>query len=364
MLYTIVFYLILFIVVKNSRGNYTKAIKAACMVIAIYLGLRYDYCPDYSAYQMLFEMFTSPNFEYTEIVHVEYGWYLINKWCEPIGYFGFVFLTSCIFAYGIYLLMSIYVKSIHLVLITIWGIVSAGGFTTLLSAQRQMLVTAIFMIAYRYILYERIHGKFDILKFRTLIYFTIISLCSCFHRSAIFLLVIPFIFLLPKRSNTVILGIFIIGIAFILIGDTMIAPMFQSLAADNDFYDYINFSNKYAGTVTFLQGLMWILQVYYLLKVYKNNNMETSEMAAVLLSLFAILITLSGYYLNQVGRIAHYIYIFTFLSIAIVVKYNKKNDNKIYLLANYIWIVWNLLKVFTINVGTYQEYKTIFKVLL
>lgn len=363
MFYTIVFYLLLIIAAKSNRNNYIRAIKATCIITAIYMGIRYDYCSDYPGYQMLFEMFSNPNFEYSDTIHVEYGWFLINKWCKPIGYYGFVFLTSCIFAYGIYVLMSIYIKSKY-VAIVILGIVSAGGFTTLLSAQRQMLVAAIFMIAYGFLLYGHINEKWDILKPRSILYFIIIFLCSYFHKSAIFLFVVPFIFLLPKRSNLVILGVILIGLLFVAVGDSIIAPMFQSFSEQNEFYDYIKFTEDYGFSVTLLQGMMWFFQLYYILKVYKQNNIRTDEMVVLLLSIFAILITLLGYYLNQVGRIALYLYVFTYLSIAIVVKYNTKNDNKIYLAANYVWIIWNMLKVFTINVGTYQEYKTIFKVLL
>lgn len=363
MFYTIAFYIILYITTKVNQRNYINVIKAVCAIIAIYTGIRYDYCSDYPSYQAMFEMFSNPNFVYTDTVHVEYGWYLINKWCIPIGYYGFVFLTSCIFAYGIYVLMSIYVKSSYIAIV-ILGIVSAGGFTTLLSAQRQMLVTAVFMIAYGFLLYGRINKKKDILKTRTILYFLIIFLCSYFHKSAYFLLVIPFIFLLPKRSNLVIFGIVLIGLLFVFVGDSIIAPMFQSFSEENEFYDYIEFTADYGISVTLLQSLMWFFQLYYILKVYKRNDMTTDEMVVLLLSIFAILITLLGYYLNQVGRIALYIYVFTYLTIPIVSKYNNQGENKVYLIVNYIWVIWNLLKIFTINIGTYQEYKTIFRILL
>lgn len=362
MILTILFYLLLCLV-GSSFSDKRKRILWACVIVAIYAGIRWNYTPDYPGYEYLFKQFSSPDFVYdSDSVHVEYGWYLINRLFAPIGYYGFVFVTSCLFAYAVYSVSVIYDLPKSYIGIIILGIVSAGGFTTLLSAQRQMLVASIFMISYRHLLFNRVNKWIDILSFRCLLFFLIIWGSTYFHKSAIFLVTAPLFFVLPTKSVKVPLGIVAVVLTLTLLGDSVLAPLFQSVSEEIEIYDYLNYSVTWAGTVTVIQGAMWIFIFYYTMVVYFKCNIDKNQQAALLLGLTAILVTLSGYYLSQVGRIAHYMYVFTYINIGII--YNElrksKRGTNLYMAAMTIWIIWNALKVFSINVGTFQEYKTIF----
>lgn len=365
MLYTIIFYILLYIVAVANKNNCRKAIKYVCIISAIYMGIRYDYCPDYPAYQRMFEEFSRPDFVYTDDIHLEYGWYLLNKWCSPIGYLGFVFLSSCIYAYALYCLLDLKVTSKY-VAITILGCVSAGGFTTLLSAQRQMLVAALFMIGYKFLLANRLEKWRDLLKWRSIVYYVLIIVCSYFHRSALFLLIVPFVFILPRQSYLVLFGVVALAFSIVTFGSTYITDFFQSYSEEYDYYSYLNWGgNTWAGSLTIAQGIMWLVLFLSFSYCYINFNLSKTEQSMLLISMLAIIITLSGYYLPQVGRLAHYFYCFTYVSIALVCqKFQNKKFYLMYYCICWVWVLWNCLKIFTINVGTFQEYKTIFNVLL
>jgi len=366
MILTVCFYIIL-LIVGGILPQKRNRILWVCIITAIYAGIRWDYTPDYPAYEYLFDQFSSPEFEYdSNSVHVEYGWYLINKYLSPIGYYGFVFLCSCIFAYGVYLLMTVYDIPKKYVGIIILGIVTAGGFTTLLSAQRQMLVASIFMISYRFLLYDHIKKWRNLISFRCLIFFLVIWLCTYFHKSAIFLVITPIFFILPAKSVKVPIGIVAVVLVLTVLGNSVLAPLFQSYSSEIGFYDYLNYSETWSGSVTIIQGAMWVFIFYYTMIVYFKCNISKNKQAALLLGITAILVTLSGYYLSQVARIAHYMYVFTYINIGIVYNELSKSgkDTLLFIFTMSVWIIWNALKVFSINVGTFQEYKTILTPLL
>jgi len=366
MILTAFFYIILCIV-GGTLQEKRKRILWVCIITAIYAGIRWDYTPDYPAYEYLFNQFSSPGFVYdSNTVHVEYGWYLINKYLSPIGYYGFVFLCSCLFVYSVYLLMNMYDIPKPYVGIIMLGIVAAGGFTTLLSAQRQMLVASIFMMSYKFLLYDHIKKWKDLLSYRCVLFFLTIWICTYFHKSAIFLVITPIFFILPAKSPKVPIGIFLVVLVLTTLGNSVLAPLFQSYSSEIGIYDYLNYSKTWAGTVTVIQGAMWIFIFYYTMLVYFKCDISKNKQAALLLGITAILVTLSGYYLSQVGRIAHYMYVFTYINIGIIFNelYKSGRDTSLYIIAMSIWIVWNALKVFSINVGTFQEYKTILTPLL
>lgn len=365
MILTILFYILLFLAGTLSGGGRKKKITWVCVITAIYTGIRWNYTPDYPAYEYLFGQFNIPDYEYDgNLVHVEYGWYLLNRLCGFMGYRGFVFFSSCLFSFGLYKLMEIYASQKYVWLI-ILGIVTAGGFTTLLSAQRQMFAASIFMISYAYLLNDKINRWRDLLSLRCIIYFALILLASTLHKSAFFLEIIPFMFLMPRRSYMVVVGLIGVLVFIYFLGSTVLVGLFEDYTSELGTYDYLKFNGDWSGSLTFLQGLMWAFMFYFTMKVYLNYNISRSEQAALLIAMVAILITFSGYYLGQVVRLAHYLFMFTYLNVGIIYKYLKSQPRQlqVYTVGMTIWVLWNAMKIFSINVGTFQEYKTIFSAL-
>lgn len=314
MILTILFY-ILICFFGTLRGlTRVKRILAVCLITAVYTGLRWDYTPDYHSYEYLFKKFSSENYVYNPYTeHVEYGWYLLNRICTGfMGYFSFVFVTSCLFCMGVYQLMKLDTPRQYVWLVTL-GIVTAGGFTTLLSAQRQMLVASLFMLSYRYCLYGRIKNLKSLLSVRCLVYFAVIWLASTFHRSALFLVIVPVLFILPKRNVLVAVGLVLAVVLTGVLGETVFVQFFQHYSQELDMYSYLKYNGDWNGSLTVLQGAMWAFMFYYTMKIYLTCDISRSEQASLLIAIMAILVTFAGFYLGQFGRVAHYMFMFTYL---------------------------------------------------
>ena len=152
MIYTICFYLLLlYLSTYAAKANRTKAINAIFCVIVLYMGLRYDYMPDYKNYLNYFELVQSGYIYDDASDHMEYGWYLLNKFFSPIGFFAFNFLLSLIMGYAIRLYLKEYVSCEFLPYVVLGYVSSSGVFSLSLSALRQFVVASIFMVAFYFL---------------------------------------------------------------------------------------------------------------------------------------------------------------------------------------------------------------------
>ena len=361
MYYTIAFYIIIALI-STQKGSKSKEkiLKWICITIAIYTSLRYNYPSDYVAYHRVFDNYADPNYTYDpSIDHFEYGWYLINKLFAPFGYYTFVTFCDCMLAYAIYLLFRQFVPK-HLIPLAALGVVAMGGFEVLLSAQRQLLCTSIFIIAYVKLIYGQIYSIKDLLKPKVIVYFFVIYLCHFFHNSSLFLIVIPVLYILPKNSKLVLLGLSAVAFILLFYASQFLPDWFEAASEQYGYYDYLNFTGKYSGSLTLLQAMMYAFQVWFIVKIYLKYEYTKDEQCTFLISILAILIVLAGYSLGQIVRLSHYLYMFTFITICIVSsKMGNTLSNKIYIYVNYVWVVWNLLKIFGIQRGTYYEYKLV-----
>ncbi|MBQ9671830.1 MAG: EpsG family protein [Prevotella sp.] len=325
---------------------------------AIYMSLRYNYPSDYPAYQGAFYQYSNPGYVYDpDTDHMEYGWFLLNRLFAPLGYYVFVAFCSCIFAYGLYVITEAIVPKVYLPLVVL-GLFVMGSFEILMSAQRQLLVTGIFLIAYRWLIYQRINGLKSLFKIRTLLYFAIIFMCLFFHKSALFLMFIPFLYVLPSKSPAVMLGLAVAAVFLLLYGNLYLVDFFEQLQEESGEYSYMVFTGEYSGTVSFLQASMWIFQFICVSHVYLKYSYDNNEKAIMLISMLSILIIISGYSLGQIARLTHFIYMFSFMVFAIIAqKLKGRSFQKTYILVNWAWVIWNAMKVFSIPRGTLYEYK-------
>lgn len=356
MIYTLLFYIITFLLASEIRDR-KKAMRAVFVFAAIYMGMRYNYPSDYPAYQGYFNMCNGGGYYYDEADHMEYGWYLLNRLFAPFGWYIFVAFVSCIFLQGLYYITDVFVPKQFFPLV-ILGVFAMGNFEILMSAQRQIIVAGIFMIAFRKLLYQRIQGLADLIKIRTLLYFAVIFLCYYFHKSALFLWIVPFFYVLPSRSFLVIVGVVISAILIYVFGDIYLVDLFEQLQEQSGEYEYMIFTGEYSGTISILQASMWLFQFFFVAQIYLKYNYDNNEKVVMLISMLSILIVISGYSLGQIARLSHYTYMFTFMSVSIIAsKLKGKKIANLYMSINWIWVLWNVLKVFSIPRGTLHEYK-------
>ena len=356
MFYTIFFYIIIAILSTQSRDR-RQTLKAVFTFAAIYMSLRYNYPSDYPAYQNYFNLANQSGYQYSEADHMEYGWYLLNRLFSPFGYYVFVAFCSCVFAYGLYVVTEAIVPKAYIPLVAL-GMFAMGSFEILMSAQRQLIAAGVALIAYRKLIYQRMKGFRSLFSTRTLLFFAIIIVCSYFHKAAIFLVIIPFMYLIPKKSFLVILGLAIIAVLLQLYGNTYLVDFFEQLQEETGEYSYMTFTGEYSGTVSFLQASMWIFQFACVVVVYSKYSYNDDEKVIMLISMLSILIIMAGFSLGQFARLAHFIYMYTFLSIAIISqKFRGTSFYQPYIYINWAWVIWNMLKVFSIPRGTLYEYK-------
>lgn len=356
MFYTIAFYILVAFLYFNIRDR-KKAMQAVFTLAAIYMSLRFNYPSDYPAYQNYFNVCSS-GYEYAHgSDHMEYGWYLLNRLFSPFGYYIFVAFCSSLFAYGLYLVTDAIVPKVYLPLVAL-GVFAMGSFEILLSAQRQLIVAACFLIAYRKLLYKRMVGLRSLFQWRTILYFGIILMCYYFHKSAVVLAIIPFIYLVPKKSYLVLVGLAVLAVFLHIYGNTILVDFFEQLQEETGEYDYMVFSGEWSGSASFLQISTWFFQFVCVAIVYTQYSYDSDEKVIMLISMLAILIFIAGFSLGQFARLVHYIYMFSFLAIVVIAqKFKGTGFYKPYFWINWAWVIWNLLKVFSIPRGTLHEYK-------
>lgn len=365
MIYTILFYLSLVFI---STRNNSKSLKWCCVVVALYYGLRYDYMPDYMAYYDAFKRFADSNYIYdTSTDHFEYGWVLLNKIFAPLGYFIFVFVCSCVFAYGVFKMVKCFNLDNKMLPIVFLGYFSQPITAVLCSAQRQFLVTGVFLLALSSLVFRKVDNIKSMLSTRLLFYFLLMFLCTYLHTSAFVLLLIPFLYIIP-RNYTSIFFLIVFLILFTLYGETYLPFMFNDFVEASDIYSYLTDENIKDGTdLTIMSIITYLFQLFFLINTLSNKLISKDEAVIVTIGIIVIVISFTAPYLPQVYRIAMYFTLLFFLAIPIVYKYQSVQLKKIYLLGMILWISWSALKSLNPVVlasGRDVSYKLIFEPLL
>lgn len=359
MIYTIIFYLLIAIITFNGKSN---ALKWSCIVLAFYCGLRYDYMPDYMHYYNAFNEFANANYIYdSDYSHYEYGWYLLNKIFSPLGFFAFVFICSSVFAYGVFCVIDCFNIDRKLLPIVLIGYSVSPSVAVLCSAQRQFVVASIFMIAYKFLLHDNIGRKRALYSPKYLLYYLTILICSTLHSSAVFLLLIPLVGLIPYGSKKYMIVSIIIFLAFIVFGETYLPLVLNHYIEKTETYEYMDLDKSdTSGGFTYFAILNIAFQVLFLSYTLTIKRLSNQEKCVVLLAFLALSLNISIHFVPQLYRISMYISLFTFIAIPIIYQNISCKYRNIYLFAMWIFIVWTALKVFQPAAYSWAEYKTIF----
>ncbi len=357
MIYTILLYIL---VVYFSLKNDSKALKWICCIIAVYLGLRYDYMPDYFNYMNAFERFeTLPFGEYDQnYEHFEYGWFVLNKLFAPAGYYTFVFISSCFFSFACYKVLSLYINDRTVLFVVLLGFVTSSGFVVLASAQRQMVATGIIMLAYRYFIYNRLLDVKSLISKHTAYYVLCVLLASSLHQSAVITLLLPVLYFTPRKSFLVSMSLVLFLAAVVFYGNLFMPKILSSYIQQSESYEYIQ-EIEYGGSITFLAGCIMFFRISLIVYILKKETMSKDEYVVLLLGIISIIFLATSYSVAQIFRLSYYFIIFDFLSIGLTIRYLPANFKTPYTSFILIWYVWGVLKLFQTYTYSWQEYKTI-----
>lgn len=276
MIYTIIFYILIAVI---TFGGKNSALKWSCVILAIYCGLRYDYMPDYMHYYNAFEEFANANYIYdSDYSHYEYGWYLLNRLFSPMGFFTFVFICSSVFAYGVFCLIDCFNIDKKLLPIVLIGYCVSPSVAVLCSAQRQFVVASIFMIAYKFLLHDNIGNISALYSKKYFLYYGVILICSTLHSSAVFLLIIPFIGLIPHGTKKCMMVSIMLFLAFIILGERYLPLVLNHYIEKTETYEYLDLdkSDTSAG-FTYLAMLNIGFQVLFFSYVLSIKNLQNKR---------------------------------------------------------------------------------------
>lgn len=361
MVLTVLYYIISLI--TSTRANYKTALKSSIIVMVLYMGLRYNYMPDYKNYLAYFERVANGYIYAEGRDHMEYGWYLLNKFLAPISFYGFIFLGAVIMGWGIYVLLKRECNSKYLPYV-ILGIVTTGGTPVLMSAFRQYIVAALFLNGFNYLLYGRIRKYKDLFRLNILCYFILIYLCSQLHTSASFLYIIPFLFFVPSNKKIAI-GIAAFLFISIVGGQTFVPSLVQGFYEQHDRYTDILEHEIEMENMTITSFLSYSIQIVFCAIVFAKHKLNSNSKVVLLVAFLSIFFAISIFFISQLYRLSMYLIPLYFISIKVICEnWNSKIISINYIEAFYgIWIFWNALKAFTIRPGSVEEYKTIFSLL-
>lgn len=364
MAYTIALYLLIFIIYIINKYSEKKFLVWVFVMVGLYLGIRYNYMPDYVQYHKVFDMYnSSESYKYDpENEHAEYGWFILNRLFGPIGYFEFVFVCSCIFAYANYKFFALYKIENKYLFVAVFGMITCANFSILSSAQRQFVATTVFLLAYKYCIYGRIIKLKDLISLRTLIYYLLIGLASTFHTSAIFLEVIPFLYFIPCKNKSVLLGFGVFFFAVLFAGATFLPNIMDSIIEQSASYEYL-MGMTATNEQTLFGASMMILRVFMLLFVLSKYELPKEHIIVLVIAYISAIFTATTYSIVQIDRLSFYLLAFDYLSYAIVLKYLSSSYRRVYGAILWLWYLWGITKLFQPTIYDWQVYKTIFSVL-
>lgn len=370
MIYTIFFYIIIIYIVSKRKE---AQLKKSCVVVSLYYGVRYNYMPDYESYHMMYEIFSNPNYIYvSEYEHMEIGWFYLNKLFAPLGnpygFFVFVFACSIVFAYGVYRVIKVYDFDYSYLPIIMFGYFTAPTTAVLCSAQRQFFVTGIFFIAYSFLVYDKIKCFRDLWSKSLLLYYGIVFLVTLIHSSAIVLLIVPVAYFFPSKSRKAFILVLLLFVIFILFAGKYLPFLMQGYIDKTGTYEYLekDIEGGVAKSITITAMISYVIQIYFCAYALSMRKLDRDEVFAIAIAIICLLLALSGFYVPQINRIALYLNLFIYISMAILVLKLPNKMGKKYSIMMWGFIVWNALKVLQpmpLSQGRDVSYKTIFEVL-
>lgn len=364
MAYTLSLYLLIIILYCIHSKSEKKFLPWVFILVGLYLGVRYNYMPDYVPYHRTFDNFNSlENYIYdAERDHAEYGWFLLNRLFGPVGFYTFVFVCSCVFAYANYNFFTLYKIECKYLFVALFGMIACANFSILSSAQRQFVATAVFLFAYKYCIYGRISELRDLISQRVAIYYLLIWVSSTFHSSAIILEFIPLVYFLPYKRKPVLIALGAFFFAVLFAGATFLPNIMHSVIEQSDSYEYL-LGITATNEQTFLGASMMVLRVLLLLFVLAKYNLSKEHAIVLIIAYVSAVFTATTFSLVQIDRLSFYLIAFDYLSYAIVLMYLPLSYRQVYSAIIWLWYLWGVSKLFQPTIYDWQEYKTIFSVL-
>lgn len=296
---------------RNSPSRRFGGLEMAFITLMFFLSIRYGFGNDYEGYLASFKEYASYTYGLTEFdkwatlhAHGEYGFVILNKLFQPVGFFGFIIFLSFFSLYALYRLIKTYVPTNWY-----WFAVFILAFNPsflivgIAGAIRQWIAVTIFIFTFEFIKKKKI--LFAILT---------MIVASTIHKTA--LAIIPFC-LLPllginkfSKLKSTILIVFIV-LWFLVIprfGYILFSPLFQS---DNMEF-YTGYMAQDTGFSIFGVSSLLVIGIPFLcFSMIKRMNYDMRLMCLIMMCsvLFIPMVSVNV----MIGRLAWYFSIFSII---------------------------------------------------
>lgn len=294
---------------RNKPYRKFGGLETAFIILGIFLSIRYEFGNDYNAYLNNFKEFSSYSFGLTELdkwaslqARGEYGFVILNKIFEPVGFFGFIIFLSIFSLFALYRIIKKYVPTNwYWLAVTILAFNPSFLIVGIAGAIRQWIAVTIFVLS------------FDLIRRKKIIPFIVTMLiASTIHTTA--LAIIPFFLIIffnvDKFSKTkVAILSFIVVLWFIIIpqvGYELFLPLFQ----DENMEYYTGYMSADTGYNIFGISSLLVIGIPFLC-LSQINRMDNDLRLMCLIVMCSILFIPMVSVNTMIGRLAWYFSIFS-----------------------------------------------------
>lgn len=345
----------------GSTQNIKKGLQYAFILLGGVAAIRYDFGNDYMSYFDSYSEITASPFDLIAIINKEVwkepGWALLCYVFKPIGgYFPMVAFISILQSIIVYKFISRFVPRDWWAFSVFIYTFYPSLFLLNLSMLRQGLASILFLWSFFYIIDKKIAKAL----------FLIIIAWSI-HQSALFLLPLVFIGLLPvfkEKSQALAIVTAVLMIVFLSGGSIL----YSTMDIISDFEVTQNYLEKFdtsrAGGNFGLGYMLYLVPVVLSVIYIAKANADFPSRCLVLLSCFVVFIDALSRVTPAGGRLGVYFEILRIASYPIVYKWIGNRNMRTMLVALFVFIVlydyWFFFSPESIYASHYSTYQTIF----
>lgn len=300
-----------------SLGKMRNGLKVAFIILVLFSALRYNYGTDYMGYMLEFRVMDKYTVKYILSYQgfKDKGWFIIQHYLHPLGWFFFVALISIYSNWIYYKFIKRYVPRNYYWLSLYIYVFTFDMFLLQQSMIRQAL--AIAMVLHSCMLLDRINVK----KTKEIILLLLlIGLSISIHKSVAF--VIPFLlikFLPLKYGKFMAIGMIFIFFSLFLVKGLLESYLVEILALE----EFASFGSDYGNEEGTKIGIRALIECIPLLVCGYYLSLEKTKDGPrfiVALSMVAPMVLPLTVIIHLISRVSFYFSIFYLVSIPIAYK--------------------------------------------
>lgn len=294
--------------------SFKFGLEISFLILAIFMGIRFNWGNDYSAYLDMFYKNTFTNdFSKDYFIEIltdensEFGWKILNMLFKPFGFFSMVFVLTFFEYFVLYKAIKKYVAPKWYWLAVFLFTFNSGFMLTGCSMMRQYLAMSIVLLAVKYL----VNGN-------AMKYVLCILFAATFHTSSLIMLPFYLVRFIPQNIDKKAMIWIIIG-SFVYYRSVsiLLSSVFSFLLTTSTFEQYEEYADVKAESGGMGIGIMYYFCIFFIaLKSGKYLNRGLYCMA-VLSSLYVIIIPFTTV-APLVGRLGYYFSYFSILTFPVM----------------------------------------------